>query len=66
MAHARQSRPDSGLDFQVKVLKTFEGGPSSLRLDLLQQHSQASNVKRFRGGLVFKQHSQPDCYQLGG
>ena len=23
MAHIRQPRPDSGLDFQVKVLKTF-------------------------------------------
>ena len=23
MAHVRQSRPESGLDFQVKVLKTF-------------------------------------------
>jgi len=30
MAHVRQSRPDSGLDFQVKVLKTFAGAPSSL------------------------------------
>jgi len=27
MAHVRQSRPDSGIGFQVKVLKTF---PSSL------------------------------------
>jgi len=25
MAHTRQSRPDSGLAFQVNVLKTFEG-----------------------------------------
>ena len=24
MAHVRQSRPDSGLDFQAKVLKTLE------------------------------------------
>ena len=24
MAHARQSRPDFGLGFQVNVLKTFE------------------------------------------
>ena len=30
MAHIRQSRPDSGLDFQVKFLKTFKGVPSSL------------------------------------
>jgi len=27
MAHTRQSRPDSGLDFQVKVLKTFLSCP---------------------------------------
>jgi len=30
MAHLRQSRPYSGLDFQVKILKTFESVPSSL------------------------------------
>jgi len=30
MAHIRQSRPDSVLDIQVKVLKTFEVVPSSL------------------------------------
>ena len=30
MAHIRQSRPDSGLDFQVKILKTFKVDPSSL------------------------------------
>jgi len=30
MAHVRQSRLDSGLDFQVKVFKTFSGVPSSL------------------------------------
>ena len=29
MAHVRQSRPDSGLGFPVKVLKTFEVFPSS-------------------------------------
>jgi len=27
MAHRRQSRPDSGLDFQVKVLKSFKSFP---------------------------------------
>jgi len=31
MAHVRVSRPDSGLGFQVKVLKPFQGSPSSLR-----------------------------------
>jgi len=30
MAHVRQSRPDSGLGFQVKVLKPFQVDPSSL------------------------------------
>ena len=30
MAHATQSRPDSGLSFQVKVLKTFLVVPSWL------------------------------------
>jgi len=30
MAHIRQSRPDSGCGFQVKVLKTFQVFPSSL------------------------------------
>ena len=30
MAHTRLSRPDSGLGFQVKVLKTFQMVPSSL------------------------------------
>ena len=30
MAHGRQSRPESGLCFQVKVLKTFQVVPSSL------------------------------------
>jgi len=29
MAHIRQSRPDSGLGFQVKVLTTFQVDPSS-------------------------------------
>ena len=30
MAHIRQSRPDYGLDFQVKVFKPFSVVPSSL------------------------------------
>ena len=32
MAHIRQSRPDSGLGFQLKVLKTLEGDQSLLGL----------------------------------
>ena len=35
MAHVRQSRPVSGLCFQVKVLNGFEGVPSWLVADLL-------------------------------
>jgi hypothetical protein len=31
MAHVRQPRPDSGLGVQVKVLKTFQVVPSSLK-----------------------------------
>ena len=30
VAHIRQSRPDSGLGFQVQVLETYERVPSSL------------------------------------
>ena len=30
MAHVRQSRPDSGLGFQIKMLATFEIVPNSL------------------------------------
>ena len=65
LAHIRQSRPDSGIGFQAKVLHTFEGFPSSLgsgpgggsgtrvvRRRLEQQLYR--NVQRFRSGLVFK------------
>jgi len=34
MAHVRQSRPDSGRAFEVKVLKRFYVVPSSLGSDL--------------------------------
>ena len=30
MAHIRQSKPDSGLGFEVKGPQTFQGVPSSL------------------------------------
>ena len=30
MAHIRQSRPDSGLGVQLKVLETFDGVPCSV------------------------------------
>ena len=51
LAHIRQSRPDSGLGFQVKFLTTFYGVPSSL-----ESGCWVRNVQRFRGGLVFKAH----------
>ena len=37
MAHVRQSRPDSGLGFQVKDLESFQDVPSSLGSDTFQQ-----------------------------
>jgi hypothetical protein len=51
MAHVRQSRPDSGLGFEVKVLKTLQVVPSTLASGL-----GIKNVQRLRGGLVFKAH----------
>jgi len=39
VAHIRQSRPDSGLGFQVKVLKTFKDVPSSLESGACRQIS---------------------------
>jgi len=47
MAHIRQSRPYSGLGFQVKFLKIFE---------LFPLFSRAACANTFRGGLVFKAH----------
>ena len=52
VAHIRQSRPASGLGFQVKARKTFEVVPFSLG-DGTRCHR---NVQRIRGGLVFKAH----------
>ena len=48
VAHIRQSRPDSGLDVQVKFLTTF------FSLSSLGSGWGYRNVQRFRGGLVFK------------
>ena len=57
MAHIRESRPDSGLGFQVKVLEIVFAharrpslGTAAVRTGLCR------NVKRFRRGLVFKAH----------
>jgi len=51
MAHVRQSRPDSSLGFHRKVLNAFNVIPASLGRGCC-----CRNVKRFRGGLVFKAH----------
>ena len=44
MAHVRQSRPDSGLGFEVKALKRIQIVPFLCSVDYV------------RGGLVFKAH----------
>ena len=46
MAYEKQSRPDSGLGFQVKVAKTFGVDLSSLgsRLGLLVRGEDSGNV----------------------
>ena len=46
MAHIRQSRPDSGLGVQVKVLETFQIVPSSLRSGL------GNDLMAVKSGLV--------------
>jgi hypothetical protein len=54
MAHIRQSRPDSGLGFQVKVLKLFKGVPSLLR--------RAGVLLPEEGCLNFEKHDgSPGC-----
>ena len=50
MAHMRQSRPDSGLDVQVKNSKPFQGVSFrfqviSLRRDLLEAEREARALK---------------------
>ena len=47
MAHIRQSRPDSGLDFQVEILKRIEVVPSSLGSGgLLSLHQRDTGIPR--------------------
>ena len=51
MAHIGQSRPDPGLDLQVKVLKTYYFVPSPLgRLELKSCSTRARDETRFRTG----------------
>ena len=52
MAHMRQSRPDSGLGFHVKVLKVFNVIPSSL-----------GSLEVFRFAKV-NSHTNPSTYVL--
>ena len=53
VAQIRQSRPDSGISFQLQVVKTFQVVFSSLRSRVCRE-ALGRNVKRFRGGLVFE------------
>ena len=46
MAHVKQSRPDSGLGFQVNVIETFRVVPSSLG------SGQGSGLKKGAGGTL--------------
>ena len=46
MAHVRQSRSDSGLDFKVKVPKTFSVVPSRLEADELGRLLSVETVLR--------------------
>ena len=63
MAHIRQSWPDSGLGFQVKVLKPFSGDPSSLGSGIVDTihvgssyHSISSGMKNQYGTYFPKNH----------
>ena len=51
-AHARQSRPDSGLGFQVKVLTTFVVVPSSLGSGRRGSGSEAGSYLRHIYGCI--------------
>ena len=77
MAHARQSRPDSGLEFQEKVLDTFQVAPSSLgcglvrgagggRQYLLKRGSDVADVADGIGaGSMQGGESAPPCMRMG-
>ena len=45
-AHIRQSRPDSGLGFQVKVLKLVEAVPCSLGSGVMGQRAACYKILR--------------------
>ena len=52
VTHVRQSRPDSGLGFQVKVLHTSQGVPFSTRngkVEAFQLSGEHLGVARVRG-----------------
>jgi hypothetical protein len=46
MAHERQSRPNSGLDFQTKVIKTFHDDASWLGSGTENHHAWGAVVRR--------------------
>ena len=76
MAHIRQSRPDSCLGVQEKVLETFSGVPPSLESGVgglvfkahkLLYHSSIGSrmISSSVGGLVFKAHRRMHRPTLG-
>ena len=58
MAYTRQSRPDSGLDFQVKALKKFQSVPSSLGSGCVDTPGKRAAV-RLQGYLAPKKQPNP-------
>ena len=48
--HMRQSRPGSGLGFRVKVLKPFQGVPSSLGSEYLRAQTEGGSGGAPLGG----------------
>ena len=53
MARIRQSRPDSGLGFQVKILKTFNAVPQD-RLVEQELDDRKGQGSRLRARLLFR------------
>jgi len=64
MAHIRQSRPDSGLDLQVKVLTTCSVVPSSLGSSTIKG-SGYRGISLIRNCLLLGTYSRPVPRALG-
>ena len=61
LAHIRQSRPDSGLGFQVKVLKIFQDVPSSLESGRKMYRMQTTPfIKCISSSRIYSQESTCD------